>query len=89
MNKRERAAPKPPSTAFGRKKVDFITVVRADTHEKAIVSLNSIVAFWDNIDKTGHISLVNQEFIETEQPIASELRRQITLMGNRVIKVGE
>ena len=69
--------------------MDFIKVIRAGDLQEITIALDKIVSFWDNNDNTGHISLVNQEFVETAKPIASDLRKQLTLMSKRIIKVGD
>ena len=68
--------------------MDFIKVIRAGDNEEVTIALMSIVSFWDNKD-TGHISLVNQEFVETAKPIVVDLRKQLLLMGKKIIKVGD
>lgn len=69
--------------------MDFIKVIRAGDGTEITINVNSIVSYWDNKNDTGHISLINQEYIETAKPIASDLRKQLSLTGNRIIKVGE
>ena len=67
--------------------MDYIKVTRQD-HREVVINLSTIVSFNDYGEST-HISLMNQEYIDTEHPIADALKKQLALSGNRLIRVGE
>ena len=69
--------------------MDYIKVVRAGDLVEITIALDKIVSFRDNEDDTGHISLMNGEYVETAKPISVDLRKTLSLMGKRIMKVGE
>ena len=68
--------------------MDFIRVIRAGDKEEITINVDTIVSFRDKDDGT-HISLKNQEYVETANQVAADIRRHLTIMGHNMIKVGE
>ena len=69
--------------------MDYITVTRSGDKKPVTIAVNSIVSFWDDTGESTHISLNNQEFVITHGAISMKLRKQLTLMTHRIIKVGD